>query len=210
MYDYVDGKADWMAYGLPVEGEDGPFLGEEVSEAPTCDVGLSVADARRVLDEPGVDLVVLVGGDGLAVADVDGHTLEGIADDVRLLEVLRPVPSTVRPSVTVASVAEAGGGRRLVTTSDGRLVGQATVEAADAGDDNGHEGHHHDGAPAIDIRRYERELADVMQAVEARFGDREPPADELRTFLRDRLVEEGRSDKEADQFLEGLDHGDAG
>ena len=215
MYDYVDGKADWMAYGLPVEGDDGPFLGSRVEAVPTCDVTLGVADARRAMDDAGADVVVLLHAGGLAVGEVDREALEGQGDGVALVDVLTPVPSTVRPSVTVAALAESGGGQRLVTTSDGRLLGAATVEAADheGHDDPGHDdpGHGHDepdgeGA-TVDMERYEAELTSVMQAVEERFGDREPPAEELRAFLRDRLVAEGRSADEADRFLDEMEAG---
>ena len=210
MYDYVDGKVDWMAYGLPVEGDDGPFLGDQLDEVPTCDVALDVAAARRALDGSGGDEVVLVDATGLAVGAVDREALEGRDDDVALLEVLQPVPSSVRPSVTVASVAEAGGGERLVTTSDGRLLGRATVEPADQDHEgHDHEGHDH-GAPPIDVERYEAELTEIMKEVEDRFGDREPSAEELRAFLHERLVAEGKTAEEADKLLEGLEAGEAG
>jgi hypothetical protein len=185
----VDGKADWMAYGLPVEGADGPFLGDDLAEATSCDVGATVGEVRRLLgDNP-----VIVVADGLAVGEVDAGTLDGHADHETLLDVMDPVPTTVRPSVTVAAAAEGGGGRQLVTTSDGRLVGQAFVDAHD---------HEHDH---VDEEAFDRELASVMAAVEERFGDREPSEDELRAFLRDRLVGEGRSAEDADRFLDELE-----
>jgi len=206
-----------MAYGLPVEGDDGPFLGDRVEPAAACDVTLSVGDARRALDSSGAAQLVLVHGDGLAVGEVDAEALEGHADDVALLDVLSPVPSTVRPSVTVASVAEADGGERLVTTSDGRLLGRATVDGPDDDKaDHGHEGHDdhqghdHGDAPAFDSEHFERELTEVMEAVAVHFGDREPSAEELRAFLRDRLMAEGRSAEEADAFLDGLEEGEQG
>jgi len=195
-----------MAYGLPVEGDAGPFLGAQVEAVPTCDVSLTVADARRVMDQGHAVEVVLTHAGGLAVGEVDLEALEGRAGDVALLAVLRPVPSTVRPSVTVASVAEAGGGHRLVTTSDGRLLGRATVEAA-GHEAEGHEGHDH-SAP-FDTDLYESELTGVMEAIGERFGDREPSPEELRSFLRDRLVAEGRSVEEADRFLDEMEVGDA-
>ena len=206
MYDYVDGKVDWMGFGLPVEGDDGPFLGSQVVPVPTCDVGQTVADARRALKVAGDNAVVVVEAEGLAVGDVDGEALAGQPDETVLLEVLRPVPSTVRPSVTVASVS--GGGAPLVTTSDGRLLGRASVDAApgDEGHDHeGHddEGHDHDG-PAFDLDGYESELTAVLTAVEEHFGDAEPSPEELRAFLHDRLVAEGRSAEEVDQLLDSL------
>jgi hypothetical protein len=156
VYDYVDGKADWMAYGLPVEGADGPFLGDELQEATSCDVGATVGDVRGALG----DSPVVVLADGLAVGEVEADTLAGHADSEKVLDIMDPVPTTVRPSVTVAAAA------------------------GDA---------------------FDRELASVMEAVEERFGDREPSEDELRTFLRERLVAEGRSPEDADRFLDELE-----
>jgi len=219
VYDYVDGKADWMAYGLPVEGDDGPFLGQQVTAVATCGVTLSVADAREVLQSTGAEVVVLLHDGGLAVGEVDAEAMEGHEGHVKLLDMFRPVPSTVRPSVTLASVADGGGGERLVTTSDGRLLGGATVApasapaAGDAGDHD-HEGHDHEGhdhgASSVDMDRYERELTEVMKALEERYGDSEPAADELRAFLHSRLVAEGRSAEEADRFLDDMEVGDDG
>ncbi len=199
-----------MAYGLPVEGSDGPFLGAQLVEVPTCDVAGTVGDARHLLRQSGAETVVVVAGNGLAVGEVDGETLDGHDDADALLEVMDPVPTTVRPSVTLASVAEAGGGARLVTTSDGRLLGQIEVEVDDADHEgHDHEGHSHEHDDHADD--FDRELALVMEAIEERFGDREPSEAELRTFLHGRLVAEGRSAEEADQFLDQLEaHEDDG
>ena len=190
----MDGKVDWMAFGLPVEGEDGPFIGERVAPVATCDVGGTVADARRTLEDSGDDLLVVVAA-GLAVGQIEADELDPHADDAHLLDVMSPVPSTYRPSVTVEALAEdGGGGRHLVSTSDGRLLGAVTVEASD------HDHHH-------DHEQFENDLTALMGAIEERFGDRKPSEDELRGFLRERLVSEGRSEEEADRFLEELQPG---
>jgi len=199
-----------MAYGLPVEGKDGPFLGGQLVDVPTCDVAGTVGDARRLLEQSGAETVVVVADDGLAVGEVDPEALGGHADDDALLDVMDPVPTTVRPSVTVASVAEAGGGTRLLTTSDGRLLGQASVVAGDSAHDD-HEGHDHkvqaddDHAADDHEEEFDRELAQVMEAIEERFGDREPTEAELRSFLHGRLVAEGRTAEDADHFLDQLE-----
>mgnify|MGYP006196841205 CR=1 FL=1 len=57
----MDGKSDWMAYGLPVEGADGPFLGGELAEVPTCDAGGTVADARAALGDAEAVIIVAAG-----------------------------------------------------------------------------------------------------------------------------------------------------
>jgi CBS domain-containing protein len=220
VHDYVDGKADWMAYGLPVEGRDGPFLGAIVTDVPTCDVHGTVGDARALLERAGPDATVIVlAAGGLAVGEVGRETLEGHDDGHPLLDVMDPVPTTVRPSVTVASLAESGGGRQLVSTSDGRLLGQAEVEHGDheghdhEGHDHGdHEGHDHEGHDHEhdddQEAEFDRELALVMDAIEERFGDREPSEAELRSFLHDRLVAEGRTPEDADRFLDHLESGE--
>jgi hypothetical protein len=189
----VDGKVDWMAYGLPVEGEDGPFIGDQVGDVPTCDVDATVAAARPLLPGP-----VVVVAEGLAVGLVEAGDLEGRSGDEPLIEVMQPVPSTYRPSVTVeALLGDGGGGRHLVSTPDGRLLGAVTVDAA-------HD-HDHDHDHGIDHERFEAELTEVMEAVGQRFGDRRPSEEELRGFLRDRLVAEGRSEEDADRFLAQLE-----
>lgn len=190
----MDGKSDWMAYGLPVEGAEGPFLGGVLAEVSTCDAGATVADARAARGD--AEAVIIVAGDGLVVGEIDAEALAGHAGAAAVLDIMDPVPTTVRPSVTVAALAEAGGGTRLVTTPGGRLLGRATV---------GGEAHDHDHD---NMEAFEKELTEVMAAVEERFGNREPTEAELRSFLRDRLVAEGRSPEDADRFLDELEAGD--
>ena len=203
-----------MAYGLPVEGTDGPFLGGRLSDVATCDVGLTVGDARKALEGSEGGSVIVLAGDGLVVGEFEAETLHGRDDGDRLLEVMDPVPTTVRPSVTVASLADAGGGSRLVTTSDGRLLGQAIVDPVDGEHethDHDHEGHDHEGHDHdADTEAFDRELVSVMEAIEERFGDQEPSETELRSFLRERLLAEGKSAEDADRFLDELDSGEGG
>jgi len=193
-----------MAYGLAVEGDDGPFVGERVTTATTCEATATVGQARPIVEDAGSEPVIVV-HDDLVVGDVDGTVLAGVDDDTALIDLLRPVPSTVRPSATVESLSEPDPNRVLVTSPDGRLLGRATVEAADGGDHHDHDhDHDHDHEESPDLERMEQELSEVMEAVAVHFGDREPSDAELRTFLRDRLVAEGRAPEEADQFMDEL------
>jgi len=213
VYDYVDGKVDWMAYGLPVEGDDGPFVGETVTDAVTVDVGATVGQARRRLRESGSEVAIVTHEQGWVVGEVDADVLAGSDEGRSLLEVMRPVPSTVRPSATVSSSAGSGGERLVVSCPDGRLLGQAVVEGHDH-DAHDHDAHDHEGhdddqaeqdASSERLGRMERELTEVMEAVAVHFGDTEPSDEELRSFLRERLVAEGHSPQEADQFMAGID-----
>ncbi|MGI9021730.1 MAG: hypothetical protein ACR2HV_00585 [Acidimicrobiales bacterium] len=216
MYDYVDGKVDWMAFGLPVEGDDGPFVGERVTALRTCDATGTVGQARRLLQDADSDVVVVT-HEGLVVGDVDGEALAGSGDDRPVLEMLRPVPSTYRPSVPFPELAGPEPKRVLISTPDGRLLGEALVEPDHDHHDHDHEGHDHEGhdheghdhgdhdQDGSDLDRMTQEMEETMGAVAAHFGDREPPEEELRQFLRDRLVAEGRSVEEADRFMAELD-----
>ena len=193
-----------MGYGLPVEGEDGPFVGQEVGDVLTLGVGDTATVARSRLEDAGAEVGVVV-HEGLAVGSVDAGRLDGVADDDRLLDVMDVVPSTVRPSVVLAELAESGAERVLVTDPDGRVLGEATADAWGGSDG---EGHDHGSAP--DVARLEKEFMETIEAAQEHFGDREPSEDELRGFLRDRLVSEGRTPEDADRFLAEMDEHDHG
>jgi rhodanese-related sulfurtransferase len=55
------------------------------------------------------------------------------------------------------------------------------------------------------LQRLEAEFLSVVSDLQAHFGDREASETEIRSFLRDRLISEGRSADEADEFLAQLD-----
>ena len=197
MYDYVDGKSDWMAFNLPVEGEDGPYAGGSLVDVPTCLAGDAVSDVAGRLREEGADRAVVVTDDGVVLGVVELGDLDDGRSDATAGDVMAVSPSTVRPSVLLSSLAEGGQGGVLVTTSDGRLLGAA--EAKEASDDRPEE-----------MQELEKEFLDTAFAVQEHFGDREPSEEELRSFLRDRLVDEGRSPEEADAVIAKLDDGGDG
>jgi hypothetical protein len=179
-----------MGFGLPIEGDEGPFVGERVNDVLTLEPKDTVADARSRLADADAAVAVVV-AEGLAVGAVEREGLAEAGDDERLLDVMDVVPPTVRPSASMAELAEAGADRVLVTDPDGRVLGEAAIEA---GEERGAED-----------EQFARELDDVLEAVRERFGDREPEHDELRSFLRDRLVSEGRTPEEADRVLADMD-----
>lgn len=66
--------------------------------------------------------------------------------------------------------------------------------------------HEHDEAAGehVDAQAVHDAFLDVVAAVEEHFGDREPDEDELRAFLRQRLLAEGRSEAEVEAILRDL------
>ena len=55
------------------------------------------------------------------------------------------------------------------------------------------------------LQRLQSEFLQVLMAVQEEFGDKEVSDEEVRAFLRKRLIDEGRSPEQADEFLAGLD-----
>lgn len=123
MYDYVPGKAAWLARDLPFEGERGPETraGAVADRSPaTCGLDDRVAD-------PTLPCVVVRAGVvlGVVAGDVDRSKTAA--------EVMQPGPSTFRPSVPREELAawldDHDRDFTILTTLDGCLVG--TVRRAD-------------------------------------------------------------------------------
>jgi len=134
VYDYVPGKAAWMAMGLPFEGERGPETraGAVVDrDVATCGLGDDLGAVASRLDGAGLCVVV---EDGRVMGLLDEDALADRAGG-RSATAMRPGPSTFRPSVPRAELAsyldDHHLGRTLLTTLDGRLIG--VVHRADLG-----------------------------------------------------------------------------
>ncbi len=67
-----------------------------------------------------------------------------------------------------------------------------------------------EGEPPLDDRpvehqRLQAEFMSLLFDIQEHFGEREPSDEEIRGFLRQRLIDEGRSPEEADAFLARMD-----
>jgi CBS domain-containing protein len=129
VFDYTAGKAEWLAYGLPSEGEraDRPravhFARQDVA---TCalDEPVSAVRERLAVSPYGFALVlsemrVLLGRLRRSALDATPNAIAG--------EVMESGPSTIRPDADAVELAARLTQRELttaiVTTPDGRLVG---------------------------------------------------------------------------------------
>ena len=139
MYDYVAGKQDWLARGLPIEGEDAdrPAARHLMrDDAVTCGLSDLVGEVyERVKESPyGFALVIAEGGcllgrlrgSALAVCD-PGSTAEAVMESG---------PSTVRPDKELGALVkrldERGLMFAIVTDPEGRLAGVVRRSEAEA------------------------------------------------------------------------------
>ena len=138
VYDYTDGKADWLAADLPFDGDAqlvGPIARRHV---PTVPDDATVAAARAQHDAFGFGPVIVLNTAGIVLGTLRREQLEQEAADVAVARLVRFGTSTVRPSEQVADLAVRMAGRGatrvVVTRSDGSLVG--LIFAEDAPSDN--------------------------------------------------------------------------
>jgi predicted transcriptional regulator len=129
VYDYVDGKLDWMAAGLPTEGTNAklPRAGSTSrKDVPTCGLKDRLGDVRDRVRAQGWDSVVVVNEERVVLGLLRSAELDKDAD-LPIERAMRPGPSTFRPYVSLHEMAHFMVEHKLenapITTSDGRLVG---------------------------------------------------------------------------------------
>jgi Mg/Co/Ni transporter MgtE len=136
VYDYVGGKLDWMAAGLPTEGtsstrpRSGAVARKDVATASLDD---RLGDVRERARASGVSAAIVINSEKVVFGLLRSRELEK-DPDLRIEQAMRPGPSTFRPYVAVKEMAEYMTEHKLesspITTSDGRLVGLLLREDA--------------------------------------------------------------------------------
>jgi CBS domain-containing protein len=136
VYDYTDGKLDWLAAGLPTEGSNAntPRAGDVARrDVPTCSVDEDFAQVRERVSREGWDACVVVNDERVVLGLLRAGELAN-GSDGPVEAVMRPAPSTFRPHVPIGEMAHYMIDHELpaspITTSDGRLVGLLRVEDA--------------------------------------------------------------------------------
>jgi CBS domain-containing protein len=129
IYDYVAGKADWSAAGLPREGKlaGTPRAGQLARrDVPTCGLKERVSDVRERLRAAGCDTCAIVNEGRVLLGLLHRRTLEGHAAAVAE-DIMDPGPSTFRPDIPVEALAHYMHHHELsrvwITTSDGEQIG---------------------------------------------------------------------------------------
>lgn len=129
VYDYVPGKTDWTARGLPTEGENAARpRAHQFAEADVVAVGLDEPLARVAERIAGsaYPFALVVGEQGTVLGRIPRSAIEssagGFAEDA-----MEPGPRTIRADVAASELLQRLTAQKLdfavVTTPEGRLVG---------------------------------------------------------------------------------------
>lgn len=129
VHEYKAGKLDWLAAGLPTEGENSscPRAGEASrNDVVTCGLKDRLGDVRDRTRRSGLDVAVVVDGEGIVLGLLRSRELE-MDPSLQIDQAMRPGPSTFRPYVSTKEMADHMVEHSLdsspITTSDGKLVG---------------------------------------------------------------------------------------
>lgn len=129
VHDYVAGKLDWLAAGLPTDGKESrrPKAGTAArADVPTCRLDEKLSEVRERARRAGWEACVVVNAERVVFGLLRREELER-EGGLTVEEAMRPGPSTFRPHVGIEEIAEFMVGHEVesspVTTSDGRLVG---------------------------------------------------------------------------------------
>ena len=179
-----------MAFGLPVEGDEGPFAGDALAEVTTCGPDEPVGDVlRRIIDEDSEQAVV-VNEHGVVLGLVEPSGSEASPDETAAT-VMRVSPTTVRPSVLLSALGE-GDSPVIVTDSQGTLMGVVKPSSTPG------------SVQQSNMEQLQSTFLEIAHAVEEHF-DGDPSEEQVRSFLHERLVAEGRTPEEAEAYLSAME-----
>jgi len=128
--DYVGGKADWLAHGLPREGETAhvPYAGELVDrKPPTCGLIDTIGDVAAQLSGSRYGFCLVINTRRIVLGRVRKSVLQANDAATSAESMMEAGPSTVRPNTPAGELVERLKTRELktaiITTPDGCLVG---------------------------------------------------------------------------------------
>jgi CBS domain-containing protein len=129
VHEYKAGKLDWLAAGLPTEGENSrcPRAGEASREdVVVCGLKDRLGDVRGRAMQSGLEVAVVVDAERIVLGLLRSKQLE-MDPTLPVEQAMRSGPSTFRPYVSTKEMADYLVEHSLdsapITTSDGKLVG---------------------------------------------------------------------------------------
>ena len=136
VYDFVDGKIEWISHGLPVEGSGPHFaVAGEIADRDAvlaCRIGDRPGEVARALETVPHDYCVVLNDHDIVLGRMRKKNLRG-SDETAVEHVMEPGPTTVRASEPAKGLLERMRDKKvpavIVTTNKGRLMGTVTQEA---------------------------------------------------------------------------------
>jgi CBS domain-containing protein len=138
VYDFVDGKIEWMSHGRPLEGTGPHFaVAGEIADRNAvlaCRIGDRLGDVADKLDAVPHDYCVVLNDHDIVLGRMRKRNLHG-PDDTPVEHIMEPGPTTVRASEPARGLLQRMRNKNvqavIVTTNKGRLMGTVTQEALD-------------------------------------------------------------------------------
>lgn len=136
VFDFVDGKIEWIGHGLTVEGTGPHFaVAGEVADRDAvleCRIGERIGDVAHELATVRHDYCVVLNEQDIVLGRMRTKDLRG-PDEMTVEHVMEPGPTTVRPTEPAKGLLERMKRKNIpaviVTARTGRLVGTVTQEA---------------------------------------------------------------------------------
>ncbi len=129
VYDYVPGKVDWLARGLPREGDQAAerrAVDAILHDVATALLDDRIGDVRARVEASPYGFALVVSDGGVLLGRLRRAALEGDPEQ-RASAVMEAGPSTVRPDTPLdelrARLEDRGLRSAVVTTPDGVLLG---------------------------------------------------------------------------------------
>jgi CBS-domain-containing membrane protein len=126
----VDGKADWLAHGLPREGETAtrPYAGDLAdADPPTCRLSTDATAIKALLEGSRYGFCLVLSEGRIVLGRVRRSALSSSPGDATAESLMEPGPSTVRFNKPVDELLERLAKEELrtmvITTPRGCLLG---------------------------------------------------------------------------------------
>jgi hypothetical protein len=136
VHDYTLGIADWKAAGLPLEGSAAAVqvVGDATRpDIPTCGPEEELGAVSDRIETSGWDETLVIDCDGVVIGRLRGRAWDQERQS-RVVDVMEPGPTTVRPNGALAPLVERmeKRGTKLVTVTDaqGVLIGVLIADEA--------------------------------------------------------------------------------
>lgn len=134
VYDYVEGKVEWLMNRLPTEGEGPhyPLVGEAATKEGlhTCELGSSADESLQKMEEGGDTSCLVLNEEGIVLGRIRNKQAETMTGRV-VEDVMERGPTTVRPTEPAKALFERMERRKVpeivVTTKKGELIGVARL-----------------------------------------------------------------------------------